>query len=77
MIDEEHGEILVARNEFLSCIEVHIHGATIDEYRIVRLARHEARRLAALVLFQAERLGDLPARPAGAGIEEEAALRTA
>ena len=28
----------------------------VDDYRVVRLARSEARRLAALILFQAERL---------------------
>ena len=56
MMDEETGEILVLRDPSRSRIEVHIKGATIDEYRVVRLARREARRLAALILFQAERL---------------------
>jgi len=57
IMDEEMGEILVVRNESSTRIEVHIRGARPDEYRLVRLTRHEARRLAALVLYQAERLG--------------------
>src|SRR2546428_3645044 len=65
MLDEEPGEILVLRDPSRSRIEVHIKGATIDEYRVVRLARREARRLAALILFQAERLeGDRGVRVA-------------
>ena len=56
MIEEESGEILVVRNPSRACIEVHFKGATSDEYGIVRLARSEARRLAALILFQADRL---------------------
>lgn len=65
MMDEETGEILVLRDPSRSRIEVHIKGTTIDEYRVVRLARREARRLAALILFQAERLeGDRAVRVA-------------
>ena len=45
MMDEETGEILVLRDPSRSRIEVHIKGTTIDEYRVVRLARREARRL--------------------------------
>jgi len=56
IMDEVTGEILVMRDPFRSCVEVHIKGTVPDEYRIVRLARQEARRLAALILFQAERL---------------------
>jgi hypothetical protein len=54
--DLESGEILVMRDQSRSCVEVHIKGMTLDEYRTVRLARNEARRLAALILLQAERL---------------------
>ena len=56
IMDEVTGEILVMRDPFRSCVEVHIKGTVPDEYRVVRLARQEARRLAALILFQAERL---------------------
>jgi hypothetical protein len=31
---------------------------TMDEYQAVKLSRQEARRLAALILFQSERLGE-------------------
>ena len=54
--DEVAGEVLVVRNPFRSCVEVHIKGTAPEDYRVVRLARQEARRLAALILFQAERL---------------------
>ncbi len=54
--DDGTGEILVMRDPFRSCVEMHIKGTAPDEYRVVRLARQEARRLAALILFQAERL---------------------
>jgi hypothetical protein len=57
IMDEESGEILVVRNDLRACIEVHIRGTSPDEYRLVRLTRHEARRLSALVLYQAEKLG--------------------
>lgn len=57
IMDEESGEILVVRNDQRACIEMHIRGASPDEYRLVRLTRHEARRLSALVLYQAEKLG--------------------
>jgi len=42
---------------------------------VVRLDRGEARRLAALILFQAERLGD--ARLAPAAESDEAGLKSA
>jgi hypothetical protein len=75
IMDEEAGEILVVRNESNACIEVHIRGISPDEYRIVRLARHEARRLSALILYQAERLGrSRPGIAAGSGAGE---LKTA
>ncbi len=54
--DEMTGEIVVTRDPFRSCVELHFNGTAPNEYRVVRLARHEARRLAALVLFQSERL---------------------
>ena len=64
IMDEDTGEILVVRNEMRACIEVHIRGTSPDEYRVVRLTRQEARRLAALVLYQAEKLGDARLVPA-------------
>ena len=64
IMDEETGEILVVRNELRACIEVHIRGTSPDEYRLVRLTRHEARRLSALVLYQAESLGQVRLLPA-------------
>lgn len=63
IMDEDTGEILVVRNESSTRIEVHIRGTSPDEYRLVRLTRHEARRLAALVLYQAERLGKVRLLP--------------
>ena len=69
IIEEDTGEILVARNESRACIEVHVKGTDADAYRVVRPARHEARRLAALVLYQAEKLGDIRLVPvAGSGV---------
>lgn len=64
IMDEEAGEVLVVRDVYRACIEVHIRGTSPDEYRVVRLARHEARRLAALILYQAERLGGARLTPA-------------
>jgi len=58
-MDEETGEILVVRDAFQSRIEVHVRGTSPEDYHVVRLSRVEARRLAALILFQAERLGDV------------------
>ena len=57
-MDEEAGEILVWRDEIASRIALHIRGSRPDEYQAVKLSRQEARRLAALILFQAERLGE-------------------
>lgn len=74
-MDEEAGEILVERDEVRSCIAVHLKGTSPDEYRLVRLSRQEARRLAALILFQAERLGETRLAPA-AGFDD-AGLRIA
>ena len=43
--DEVAGEVLVVRNAFRSCVEVHIKGTAPEDYRVIRLARNEARRL--------------------------------
>jgi hypothetical protein len=64
IMDESAGEILVVRDPFRRSVAVHIRGLSPDDYRIVQLSRQEARRLAALLLYQAERLGDLRVRPA-------------
>ncbi len=71
IIDECAGEILVVRDPFRSCVAVHVRGLSPDDYRIVQLTRQEARRLAALLLYQAERLGDRRVRPAGGPDESE------
>ncbi|HXH29028.1 MAG TPA: hypothetical protein VNL37_08285 [Candidatus Polarisedimenticolia bacterium] len=63
--DETTGEILVVRDPLHACVAVHIRGVMPDDHRIVQLSRHEARRLAALLLYQAERLGSTRVRPAG------------
>ena len=75
LMDEEAGEILVMRDPYRSCIEVHVRGTSPEEYRVVRLSRHEARRFAALILFQAERLGET--RPAPTVCPEGAGKRIA
>jgi hypothetical protein len=71
IMDESAGEILVVRDPFRSCVAVHIRGLNPDDYQIVQLTRQEARRLAALLLYQAERMGDLRVRPAGGTDEGE------
>ena len=74
MTDEESGEILVLRDRSRSRVEVHFKGVVPDEYPIVRLARPEARRLAALLLFQADRLDrGRDTRLADAGFDRETA----
>ncbi len=65
IMDEGSGEILVVRDAFRSCVAVHIRGVSPDDYKVVQLSRAEARRLAALLLYQADRLGDTRVRPAG------------
>jgi hypothetical protein len=55
LIDEPCGEILVGHDPARSAVEIQIAGA-MNEARRLRLTRQEARRLAALILFQAERL---------------------
>jgi len=62
-MDEDSGEILVMRDAFRAFIEVHVRGTSPEEYRVVRLNRQEARRFAALLLFQAERLGEARVAP--------------
>ena len=74
-MDEDTGEILVMRDPFRRCIVVHIKGTIPDAYRVVRLNRSEARRLAALILFQAERLGDTRLPPAAES--DEVGLKSA
>lgn len=64
LIDEDMGEILVVRNEARISIELHIRGTNPEGHRSVRLARHEARRLAALLLYQSEKLGQVRLVPA-------------
>ncbi len=71
LMDESAGEILVVRDAFRSCVAVHVRGLSPEDYRIVQLTRQEARRFAALLLYQAERLGDLRIRPAGGPGESE------
>jgi len=70
-MDEESGEILVLRDPLRSCIEIQIRGESPDAYRVVRLDRHESRRLAALILYQAERLGSAWLAPAADPGEDE------
>jgi len=54
--DDRTGEILVAHDWARSAVELHLGGTTTDSARIIRLTNEEARRLAALILFQAARL---------------------
>ena len=70
VLDEGTNEILVIRDPFRSRIEVHLKGETPDSYAMGRLTPFEARRLAAILLFQAGKLdratgdrSELPERP--------------
>ncbi|HET8946996.1 MAG TPA: hypothetical protein VFQ07_08430 [Candidatus Polarisedimenticolia bacterium] len=70
VLDEGTNEILVIRDPFRSRIEVHLKGETPDAYAMGRLTAFEARRLAAILLFQAGKIdraagerGGLPERP--------------
>lgn len=56
VIDERVEEILVERHPALSHVEVQIGTESTAEVRMIRLTRDEARRLAALILFQAAKL---------------------
>ena len=62
--DEGVGEIRIARDALRSQVAMHIRQKPSGDDRVVRLTRQEARRLAALLLYQAERLGDLRLSPA-------------
>jgi len=56
VLDEGTNEILVIRDPFRCRIEVHLKGETPDSYAMGRLTPFEARRLAAILLFQAGKL---------------------
>jgi hypothetical protein len=56
VLDTRAGEILVARDMACSSVEVQIGETAEGGPRVIRLTREEARRLAALILFQAARL---------------------
>jgi len=55
-IDELTTEIQVGPGAARSSVELKIAATAEDDARIVHLSREEARRLAALILFQAARL---------------------
>jgi len=71
ILDEGVGEIRIVRDTFGSHVAMHIKQVMREDDRVVRLTRQEARRLAALLLYQAERLGDLRVRAAAAPEEDE------
>jgi hypothetical protein len=54
--DERTGEILVGRDWDRYAVELHVGNTSTEDARILRLTGAEARRLAALILFQAARL---------------------
>jgi len=56
LIDELTMEIQVGADLARSSVELEIAATAEDDARIVHLSREEARRLAALILFQAARL---------------------
>ena len=56
LIDELTMEIQVGADPARSSVELKIAAAAEDDVRIVHLSREEARRLAALILFQAAQL---------------------
>ena len=56
LIHELTMEIQVGADPVSSSVELKIAGTAEDDVRIVHLSREEARRLAALILFQADRL---------------------
>ena len=60
-IDELAMDIEVGRDPERASVELRIAGPAGEDARIVHLSREEARRLAALVLFQADRLDRRPA----------------
>ena len=61
-LEQITGEIPVMRDPLRSRVEMPIKGTVPEGYRVVRLTRDEARRAAALILFQAERLERVCAR---------------
>ncbi len=56
VMDERTEEIVVARDPARSSVELQIGTTAADGTRVIHLTREEARRLAALILFQAARL---------------------
>jgi hypothetical protein len=56
VMDERAEEMLVAPDPKRASIELHTGGTAAEDPLIIRLTREEARRLAALILFQAARL---------------------
>ena len=62
VMDGRTGEVLVGGDPAGSFVELHIEGNVAEKPRVVRLNRVEARRLAALILFQAGRLNRPPKR---------------
>jgi hypothetical protein len=56
MTDERTGEIVVTRDWTRSAVELRVGSTATDGARILRLTGEEARRLAALILFQSARL---------------------
>ena len=75
VIERQTGQISVSHDPAVGSIDLQIEVAGMEGVRVIHLGRDEARRLAALLLFQAERL-DRP-RPGwgvpSLGIEQESA----
>ena len=73
--DELTMEIEVGPDAARSSVELKIAATTGEDARIVHLSRDEARRLAALILFQAERLdrSQVSWRPPHADLERRSA----
>ena len=69
--DERTGEIFVTRDWARAAVELHVESTATDGARILRLTGEEARRLAALLLFQSARLERPRATPALANAEPE------
>ncbi len=62
-------EVVVARDPARFSVEVRLEETASEAARVIRLTRREARRLAALILFEAARL-DRPRAGWGAGYDE-------
>lgn len=62
VMDGKKAEVRVDRDPAGSFVELHIEGSVNEKGRVIRLDRGEARRLAALILFQAGRLDRGPKR---------------